>query len=104
MPPAALACTALRVPARAAARATRPGLLERRGATPVGGDAHVSDAADELRELGRAELGVVVEDEARSAMSGAVAEIDAKQYKVDLQFVGEEQACYVENYLTDAQS
>ena len=68
-------------------------LLERRGAAPVGGDAHVGDAADELRKLGRAELGVVVEDE-------AVAEIDAKQYKVDLQFVGEEQKqAYVENYL-----
>ena len=39
-------------------------------------------------------------DRALSAMSGAVAEIDAKQYKVDLQFVGEEQKqAYVENYL-----
>ena len=39
-------------------------------------------------------------DLALSAMSGAVAEIDAKQYKVDLQFVGEEQKqAYVENYL-----
>ena len=39
-------------------------------------------------------------DRALSAMSGAVAEIDAKQYKVDLQFVCEEQKqAYVENYL-----
>ena len=99
------------------------GLLERRGAAPVGGDAHVGDASDELHKLGCAELGgtraapkkeavgrpLPAEeappppsdlDLALSAMSGAVAEIDAKQYKVDLQFVGEEQKqAYVENYL-----
>ena len=76
-----------------------PPISPRRGTSTESFDAyfqrHLPDAPAEEAPPPPSDL-----DRALSAMSGAVAEIDAKQYKIDLQFVGEEQKqAYVENYL-----